>query len=664
VPRSLLALSIVAALVLSALPTQAAAASGWGLAVPLETQDGSVDSPQVAVDNSGNAIAVWNQFDGAHQSVWANRYVALTGWDTPTLLELDDTSHAVYPQVAMDAAGDAVVVWLRDTGATVELWSNRYVAGSGWGAATQVDTNATGGPENCQIAIDDSGNALAVWDQGDGARYNIWANWYAPGTGWGTAMLIETDDAGSDIAPQVAVDGDGNAVAVWRQSDGTRTNIWANRYPAGTRWGTAELIETDDAGDATYPTVGVDGSGNAVAVWEQSNGSRTNVWANQYVMRAGWGRPQLIETNDSGDAHQARVAVDAKGDAVVSWYQYDGITNNIWANRYTAGGRWGDAEIIETNNVGYASDPRVGVDAAGNAVAVWSDFDGTRQNLWANQAAAGSGWGAAALLETRSEGWVMSSQLAMAASGTAVAVWMQYDGTRWDLWANHFKVPDVTAPAIALTLPASGASSDLPTIWVAGMTEPGASVSVNGYAAAVGANGSFGLRIALQPGPNPIVATAWDAAGNPATFATDVTFNDPLPSVQAELTAAQADLALAQSQVDALAADANATDGALAAARANQTAAEARLSALESSLASTQAALLETQAQLTAARSDINGTKTQGVPAATDTSLAVMLGIAGIAVGGLGVAMAARAGRAPRGKPTAPQAPPPPEAPK
>ena len=99
---------------------------------------------------------------------------------------------------------------------------------------------------------------------------------------WGTAVLIETDNAGDAGLPQVAVDGSGNAIAVWGQSDGTRYNIWANRYVVGTGWGTAGLIETNNAGDAGYPQVAVDGSGNAIAVWGQYDGTRYNIWANSF----------------------------------------------------------------------------------------------------------------------------------------------------------------------------------------------------------------------------------------------------------------------------------------------------------------------------------------------------------------------------------------------
>src|SRR5512141_2873767 len=70
---------------------------------------------------------------------------------------------------------------------------------------------------------------------------------------WGTATLIETNNAGPAHVPQVAVDGSGNALAVWQQHDGTRYNLWSNRYTAGAGWGGAALIETDNISDATDP---------------------------------------------------------------------------------------------------------------------------------------------------------------------------------------------------------------------------------------------------------------------------------------------------------------------------------------------------------------------------------------------------------------------------
>lgn len=48
-------------------------------------------------------------------------------------------------------------------------------------------------------------------------RYQIWS-------------LKKTGMIQEEIAKEIGVDPNGNAVAVWYQYDGTRNNIWANRY--------------------------------------------------------------------------------------------------------------------------------------------------------------------------------------------------------------------------------------------------------------------------------------------------------------------------------------------------------------------------------------------------------------------------------------------------
>lgn len=203
-----------------------------------------------------------------------------------------------------------------------------------WGTAQLIEAN-TGNANYPQIALDTNGNAIAVWYQSDGTRSNIWANRYTAGSGWGTAQLIETDNAGYAIYPQIAIDGGGNAIAVWNQHDGTRSNIWANRYTAGSGWGAAQLIETDDAGDAQNPQLAFDSNGNAMVVWEQHDGARFNVVANRFTAATNsWAGARAIETDDAGDARSPQIIFDPSGNAIAVWTQHDGAYGNIMANRY------------------------------------------------------------------------------------------------------------------------------------------------------------------------------------------------------------------------------------------------------------------------------------------------------------------------------------------
>ena len=409
----------------------------WQSAQLIETDNaGDAASPQVAVDAAGNALAVWQQSDGTRINIWANRYTAGSGWGSAVLIETDNAGDAYSPQVTVDAAGNALAVWYQSDGTRSNIWANRYTVGSGWGNAVLIETDNAGDAYSPQVTVDAAGNALAVWYQSDGTRSNIWANRYTVGSGWGNAALIETDNAGDAFFPQVAVDAAGNALVVWYQSDGIRYNIWANRYTAGSGWGTAALIETD-TGEALFPQVAVDAAGNALAVWYQSDGTRYNIWANRYTAGSGWGSATLIETDNAGNAVNPHVAFDAAGNALAVWDQLDGTRYNIWANRYTVDSGWGSAALIETDNTGSAAGSQVAVDAAGNALAVWHQSDGTRDSIRANRYTAGSGWGNAALIETNAGGAV-EPQVAFDAAGNALAVWYQSDGTRNYIWANRY----------------------------------------------------------------------------------------------------------------------------------------------------------------------------------------------------------------------------------
>jgi hypothetical protein len=231
--------------------------------------------PQIAMDANGNALVVWQQIDGTTSSgIWWNRYTAGAGWGAAEPLV---ANRAGEPQITMDTNGTALAVWVQGDGTSVNVWSNRYVAGAGWGTAVPI---WTGTARNPQIAVDAQGNALATWEQADGAH--IWSSRYAAGGGWDTPASIDIGSVVNAIGPQIACDMNGNALVVWQQMDGTRYNIWSNRYTVGGGWGTPAAIETDNAGDATLPQIASDANGNALAVWQQSDGVHTNIWSNRF----------------------------------------------------------------------------------------------------------------------------------------------------------------------------------------------------------------------------------------------------------------------------------------------------------------------------------------------------------------------------------------------
>lgn len=414
----------------------------WGTADILPDSGGPATFPSVALAADGSALAVWREGDGGRLNLWANRYTPANGWETPQLLETMDSGDVHgSARIALDPNGNALAVWVQDDGGRRDLWANRYTAGSGWGTAERIETDNAGNAAGPQLAVDAAGNALVVWKQSDGTRTNIWANRYTLNGGWGSAELLETDNAGDANSPQLAVDANGNALAVWSQFDGTYTNIWANRYTADAAWGTAELIETADEHANARTAIAMDGAGNAWAVWSQAD-TGTGLYrirANRYTPDNGWETPALIATDVGGHGSGADIAVDEQGNALAVWRQRTDGRHDIWANRYTPNGGWGTAQRIENRDAGAASVPVLALDGSGRAMAVWSQDDGSLRHIWVNRYTPGAGWGTARILQGDTTVRAGSPALAMDRQGYAMVLWLQSTSSNNDLYANRFE---------------------------------------------------------------------------------------------------------------------------------------------------------------------------------------------------------------------------------
>jgi hypothetical protein len=414
----------------------------WGAPSMIETYDPTDRdeySPQIDIDGSGNAIAIWQQSEGNVISIWAKPYNAETGlWGSASALENDNTvGHNAYnPRISIDANGNAIAVWQQTDGSASSIWANRYNVSSGlWSTAEEIENDRIIGNDatNPQIGFDSKGNAISLWQQYDGSVHSIWANRYDASAGtWGAAEEIENDNAvgHSAMAPQFDFDAMGNAIAVWKQSDGAVLSIWSNRYSAVSGlWGVAEVIEADNtAGHHAYrPSIGVDASGNAVSVWTQTDDAVRSVWANRYSSVSGlWGRAVLIETDTDNNAYSPRVGLDAHGNAIAVWGSA-GQGPRVRSNRYnSATDSWGREKTI-----GSGANAEIGVDLNGNAIAVFSKygarFDATT-GLWN------------VIYLDSDHASLGRPQIVISSNGAGIAIWGGIDNNSFKrIWARNFE---------------------------------------------------------------------------------------------------------------------------------------------------------------------------------------------------------------------------------
>jgi hypothetical protein len=347
--------------------------SGWG---PLELLE-NIDTLQAtwsaaAVDPAGNAFVAWQLGGGTGSDLWVNRYVAGTGWTGSRLLQTDTMSTAAPALLGVDSGGNAIAVWSQQT----EIWANRFSASAGaWGMTQVRVSDASGATDAPSLAVLPSGVAFAVWQRFDVAANNdsVWSSRFAPGspgTGWSAPENVETGANTFNPRPFVAPKATGGARVVWLKSDFTRNSVWAARYLLGTGWTEKQAIETASAGDSDTPAVAVDPQGNAVAVWSKTDGSGTkHAWANRYV-NGSWGTAQPLEASSSGITDPPRVALDAGGDGLVVWSEVDSNVNRIWVSRYLVSGGFSPPVLIETTSDAYLG--TVSMQETGEAFLTWS----------------------------------------------------------------------------------------------------------------------------------------------------------------------------------------------------------------------------------------------------------------------------------------------------
>jgi hypothetical protein len=71
-------------------------------------------------------------------------------------------------------------------------------------------------------------------------------------------------------------------------------------------------------------------------------------------------------------------------------------------------------------------------------IAVWSQYSGTSYDIYANRYAADAGWGTASLIETDDDP-AFDPVITIDPDGNAIAVWQRVGATDSSVWANRFE---------------------------------------------------------------------------------------------------------------------------------------------------------------------------------------------------------------------------------
>ncbi len=373
-------------------------------------------------------------------------------WDADITADTEELGIAAYPQVGVDEEGDGLAVWQQSNGALYNIWYARYdITGQTWDAAALLEADNVGDAINPQIAVNASGDAIAAWQQFDGVVYDLVARVYNGGTDtWGAATVIDPQDVGEAINPTVAIAADGAGIVAWEQSDGVDYQIMANVFD-GAAWGGAVQVEDIDVGDSTNPAVGMDDDHNAWVAWQQETGGNYNVYVVGYDGEDdSWSSEIVLDDTASGAATFPDIAVSASGQAVAVWRNNGDVLASTYINYIDT---W-EEEVVIDEGGGVASNVKVAIDRGGNVVAVWQQSDGVRFNIVSNRYDASDifdeEWEGAQIIEAENDGSANYPEVAMDSAGNAIVAWQQDNGVDFNTYANRFLAGEGWGDAVIL----------------------------------------------------------------------------------------------------------------------------------------------------------------------------------------------------------------------
>ncbi len=200
-------------------------------------------NPRLAMAGNGGAVISWFEYDGANSQVYVAERDAITGsWTTPADLAdklSPDGSDARFNRSAVNSRGDAVVVWRQYDGSNDDqIFMSVREGGTGlWDNPADLSDNIS--PDGFEagereVDMDDSGHTVVAWKQDVavggsegmfiGERDRTGGPWILPSDI--TDFISPVGGGSVGGTPSVAVGGDGNAVVVWRQSDGGMDRLY------------------------------------------------------------------------------------------------------------------------------------------------------------------------------------------------------------------------------------------------------------------------------------------------------------------------------------------------------------------------------------------------------------------------------------------------------
>lgn len=528
-------------------------------------------APVAVSDGAGGAIAAWQDTRLGGFDLFAQRVngSGAAQWTANGVVLSSATGAQVYPVIATDGAGGAIVAWEdARTGTGDDVYAQRLDASGAaqWAANGVVVCVASSYQTVPAIVSDGAGGAIVAWQDGRaGSQDDVYAQRLdaAGAAQWTVNGVAVCAASGNQGAVSAGPDGSGGALVIWMDyRAGSDADAYAQRVNAlgVAQWAANGVALCTEPGVQFGGAIGTDGSGGAVAVWlDTRSRSETDVYA-QRVSAAGatqWAANGVSVRLD-GMQRNLEAAPLGGGATMLVWMEKRAGQYDIRARKLDASGAPAWASVAVCAAVDAQASPVVASDGAGGVIVAWTDWrSGADQPDLYAQRLSGAGaalWIANGVAVSAATGTQEAPVIVGDGAGGATIAWQDdRDGITWDVYAQRFDAtgaPLWTANGVAVASGAgnqwypamvASAAGGVMLVWQdtrdglgyqtwAQLVQPDGNVLWGGGGLLVcGASETQGAPLAVSDGAGGLIAAWTDRrAGNDDVYAQRVTVTGTL----------------------------------------------------------------------------------------------------------------------------------------
>lgn len=329
--RSFLSFVSMAAVLMAAAAAEAQLIPVGGETLVNTTTAQDQSSPDVAMDDAGNHVVVWHSgpYVG-NTEIFARRFDA-SGAPLGSEFQVNTFTSTAQnnPRVGMDADGDFVVVWMSRSQFPPAIFSiigRRYdKTGAPVGGEFHISTGLT--TISPDVAMGANGDFLVSWTgrpEGTFGTSDLYARLYdstgAPRT---SSFVVGSLGPFESVNPGVTATPDGGWIVAWTHFTSGNSDVLARRFDAdGNPVGSEVVVQGPLSAPRQDPSVAAGGD-RIVLCWMDNTGSRSvhaRLFDGGFSPLTG---DLSISTRTGVRVQEPACAMDGAGSFVISWTESD-----------------------------------------------------------------------------------------------------------------------------------------------------------------------------------------------------------------------------------------------------------------------------------------------------------------------------------------------------